>query len=245
MLDKRSNPDIQQVDDRRLPPAKPDSGLSPAGRTLLIAAISLSVWSAVMLGLVSAGALQIAPAIVLIFVAAIVLGVEVRRAQRRNPRRNRFGELTERRIETSDIAGLLEIEHASVREERRVLLAREFCRLASNALQPDPAQRTTWPDAETLASWRGQIALLAASAGDRSAEQLPIGRPVGNITDADLADAINTLRQYVDRLARLQRIATEDPEPVRQLIRDQSRLRALQDQIVSYLREPASNDSSP
>jgi hypothetical protein len=71
---------------------------------------------------------------------------------------------------------------------------------------------------------------------------LPPGRPPGNIADADLMDAIAALRQYVDRLSRMQRIATDDREPLRQLVRDQSRLRALQDQIVSQLREPTSDD---
>jgi hypothetical protein len=242
MLEKRRNPDIQEVDDQRLPPAKPGNGLSPVGRTLLIAVVALGVWTTVMIGLVSAGALQSAPAIVLIVLAAVVLGAEVRREQRRNPRRNRFGELTETHVEPSEIASLLEIEHASVREERRVLLAREFCRLASDALQPDPVARANWPPDETLASWRMQIALLEEGAVDPSAERLQPGRPPGNISDADLTDAIAALRQYVDRLSRMQRIATDDREPLRQLVRDQSRLRALQDQIVSQLREPTSDD---
>ena len=241
MLEKRGEPDVQPVKDERPTPAKPEKGLSPVGRTLLIAGISLAVWSAVMLGLVSAGAFQIVPAIVLIVLAAVVLGVEVKRAQGQEPRRNRFGELIERRVEPAGMDSLLEIEQASVREERRVLLAREFCRLASDALQPDPAARSTWPTAETLASWRAQIAMLEEGAVDPSAERLPPGRPPGNISDADLNEVIAALRQYVDRLARLQRIATVDPEPVRQLMRDQSRLRALQDQIVSRLREPTSD----
>jgi hypothetical protein len=242
MLEKRGNPDMQEVDDQRLPPAKLGNRLSPVGRTLLIAVVALGAWTAVMLGLVSAGALQIAPAIVLIVLAAVVLSAEVWRAQRRSARRNRFGELTETHIEPSEMAGLLEVEHASVREERRVLLAREFCRLASDALQPDPAEQATWPNAETLASWREQIAMLVGSAADRSAERLPIGRPVGNITDTDLSNAIDVLRQYVDRLSRLQRITTNDREPLRQLARDQSRLQTLQDQIVAKLSGPASDE---
>lgn len=244
MLEKRGDQELQPAQEQRPLPAQPGNRLTPLGRTLVIAAVALGVWTAVMLGLVSAGALQIAPAIMLIVLAAVVLGVEVRRVQRRGPRRNRFGELSGRGVEPSDLAGLLEIEHASVHEERRVLLAREFCRLASDALQPDPAARATWPDAETLASWRAQVSLLEGCATDRSAEQLPIGQPVGNITDADLIDAIEALRQYVDRLARAQRIATDDPEPLRQLTREQSRLRAVQDQIVSRLRQPSHNDVS-
>jgi hypothetical protein len=241
MLEKRDNRDLQPVEGETPAPLDARNGLSPVGRTLLIAVVSLGVWSAVMLGLVSAGALQLAPALVLILLAALVLGVEVKRAQGRAPRRNRFGEIAERRVEPAELGSLLEIEHASVLEERRVLLAREFCRLSEEALQAVPATPATWPGAETLASWRTQIAMLGESLNDSSAEQLPPGRPQGHITDSDLRDAIDTLHQYVDRLARLERIATHDPEALRQLARDQNRLRLMQDQIVSHLREPSSD----
>jgi hypothetical protein len=242
MLDTSGNTEIEPVEGG--PPAPLDSrnGLSPVGRTLLIAVVALCIWSAVMLGLVSAGVLKFAPALVLIVLAALVLGVEVKRVQGRAPRRNRFGELVQPPIEPAALGSLLEIEQASVREERRVLLAREFCRLSAEALQADPAAPATWPAAETLASLRSQIALLLRSSTDPSAVQLPPGRPQGHITDPDLSDAIDALQQYVDRLARLQRIPMHDPEPLRQLIRDQNHLRMLQDQIIARLREPTGDE---
>lgn len=242
MLEQRGNPEMQPVDDQQLPPARPAGGLPVVVRTALIAVILFGIWTAVMLGLVSAGALQTAPAVVLILLAVIVLGVEVARTWRGELRRNRFGESTERRIEQPELDRLLEIEQASVREERRVLLAREFCRLSALALQPDPAARTTWPPAETVASWRMQVAMLEESVSDPTVGRLPPGRPAGKISDADLSDAISALRQYVDRLSRMQRIETDDPEPVRQLTRDQSHLRVLQDQTIAQLREPTSNE---
>ncbi|HVX30902.1 MAG TPA: hypothetical protein VHA53_10510 [Nitrolancea sp.] len=242
MLDKPGNSEVQPVNPERPLPARPGNGRSPLGRTVPIAVISLAVWTAVMLGLVRAGALQIAPAIVLIVLAALVLGIEVKRAQGRGPRRNRFGEMTEHQLESPKLDGLLEIEQANLGEERRVLLAREFCRLSAEALQSDPAERATWPVAESLEALRQQITLLHSSATDPRSRQLPPGHPAGHLTDDDLRQAIEALTEYVDRLSRLRRIASHDPEPIRQLAREQRRLRELQDQIVSQLRQPTGDE---
>jgi hypothetical protein len=144
-------------------------------------------------------------------------------------------------IAPDDLQGLLEIERASVAEERRVLLARELNRLASEALRPDASERSSWPAPEQFASLRGQIAMLRASATDPRSRQLPVGSPVGHLTDADLTEAVQTLGDYVGHFDRMQSLHIDDREQTRILVRDRARLRALQDKIVRQLQEPATS----
>ena len=221
--------------------APANHALAPAARTLVVASVVGAAWAGLLLVLVVVNAISVVPALVLVVLATIVLAVEVRRSQSSNRGRNRFGDLPAGAIAQDDLQDLLEIERSTVAEERRVLIARELIRLTAEALRPDPAERSTWPTPEQFASLNNQIALLRSSASDRRAQQLPVGSPVGHLSDIDLSSAIQALGAYVLQLSRMQILAVDDPEQTRILVRDQSRLRTMQDTIVEQLREPAHN----
>jgi hypothetical protein len=207
-------------------------------RTLVVASVALTIWAGLLLILVVVNAIQLIPAVVLALLGLLVVLVEVRRAHSSERGRNRFGPVPVGAIPPVDLQNLLEVERANFGEERRALLARELSRLAREALQLEPEVRSTWPNPEGLASLRNQIELLRASSRDSSAQRLPIGSPVGHLTDADLAEATQALEVYVAHLARLQRLNVDDDEQTRLLIREQSRLRAMQDTIFRQLRQP-------
>ncbi|HVB64119.1 MAG TPA: hypothetical protein VNE17_05260 [Nitrolancea sp.] len=215
----------------------PGRDLSPFARTLVISSVVFATWTGLFVVLVVVNAINPVPALVLVVLAFIVLAVEVERS--RLSSRNRFGNPPEGVIAPVDMQSLLEIEQASLAEERRALIARELSRLAAVALRPDPTQRASWPTPEQFAALRDQIALLSASATDSRIQQLPVGTPVGHLTDADLTSAIHVLDAYVAHLSRMQRLDVHDREQTRILVRDQRQLQAVQDTIVGLLQEPA------
>ena len=215
----------------------PGQELSPFARTLVISSVVFATWTGLFVVLVVVNAINPVPALVLVVLALIVLAVEVERS--RLSSRNRFGNPPVGDIAPSDMESLLEIEQASLAEERRALIARELSRLAAVALRPDPTQRTSWPTPEQFAALRDQIALLSASAADSRTRQLPVGTPVGHLTDADLTGAIHVLDAYVAHLSRMQSLDVHDREQTRILVRDQRQLQTVQDTIVGLLQEPA------
>ena len=215
----------------------PARDLSPVARTLVISSVVFTIWTGLFVVLVAVNAINVVPALVLVILAFIVLAVEVERSRLAN--RNRFGNPPVGVVAPNDLASLLEIEQADLAEERRALIARELSRLAAAALEPDPTQRSSWPTPTQFAALRDQIALLSASAADSRMRQLPVGTPVGHLTDPDLAGAIQVLDAYVAHLSRMQSLDVYDSEQTRILVRDQSHLRAVQDTIVGLLQEPA------
>jgi hypothetical protein len=215
----------------------PKQALSPVARTLVISLVVLTIWTGLLVALVVVNAISPVPALVLVMLALMVLTVEVGRSHLSG--RNRFGNPPVGAIGPSDMQSLLEIEQASLAEERRALIARELSRLAAVALRPDPTLRTSWPTPEQFAALRNQIAMLRASAADSRTRQLPVGAPVGHLTDADLTGAVQALDAYVAHFARMQSLNVDDREQTRILVRDQSHLRAVQDTIVGLLQEPA------
>lgn len=207
-------------------------------QALVVASVALVIWAVVLGLLVIFNAIQLIPALVLGVLGLIVLAVELARARPADQSRNRFGPVPVGTIAPGDLQNLLEVERANFGEERRALLARELSRLAREALQLEPSARSTWPNPEGIAALRNQIALLRSSSSDPSARRLPVGSPVGQLTNADLAEATQALDVYVAHLSRLQRLNVDDDEQTRILLREQNRLRAMQDMIVGQLQQP-------
>jgi hypothetical protein len=138
-----------------------------------------------------------------------------------------------------DLYRLLEIERASGVEERQVLILREFNRLTQAALRPDPALPSSWPSVAELRAVRDQVRLLRSSALD------PASRPSIDTGEVDrpeltpLVDGIGVLEEYVNLLLRARLLGRGNLEMLRVLVRDQSRLRAMQDDFVSQLQNRA------
>ncbi len=140
-------------------------------------------------------------------------------------------------IAPHDLYQLFEIERATSPEERRVLIARELNRLTREALRPDPTLPNSWPSVADLTALRSQVRLLRSSLRDTSAS---IG-PEANISDLPsplmLTSGIQILDDYVNVLLRVRLLGHGDLEQMRILVRDQSRLRSLQEEFVGQFQE--------
>ena len=154
-----------------------------------------------------------------------------------NWHRRRTHDETTNGVRQHDLYRLFEIERATDAEERRFLIARELNRLTREALRPDPSQRATWPPVADLIALRDQVHLLRSSLND------PASSDFGSIDQPDvpspqaLRGGIDTLETYLRKFVRLQLIGREDLEQMRVLVRDQSRLRAMQDGIVEQIQQ--------
>ena len=151
--------------------------------------------------------------------------------------RNRTHGATTRGVRQHDLYRLFEVERANDPNERRVLIARELNRLTREALRPDPSQRASWPSVADLIALRDQARLLRSSLND------PVTSAAGSLDRSDvpsfraLRSGIDTLESYVNKFVRLRLIGNEDLEQMRVLVRDQSRLRAMQDGIVEQIQQ--------
>lgn len=143
----------------------------------------------------------------------------------------------ERRLEvpSDDMRRLLEIEEARGEDERRLLLAREFNRLATEACGPAPLDRAFWPDRQRLGVLRVEIGLLRASAVETPAA---LRAPQDEVVDyADLRVAIDSLRGYVGMMLALDGQEHPDPEYLRRLARERGRIQTVQDELLSRLQK--------
>lgn len=138
-------------------------------------------------------------------------------------------------IPQRDLRQLLEIEEARNPDERRLLLAREFGRLAPVALLVTPGDPSSWPSEPTLKRLRGEVQLLRSSAIDPVQHDLNVDDPNDPLSTEALRRAISDLQNYVDRLTTAGSAAEADLEQVRRLARDKGRLQASYDEIVEML----------
>jgi len=138
-------------------------------------------------------------------------------------------------IPQRDLRQLLEIEEARNPDERRLLLAREFGRLAPVALTVTPGDPSSWPNEKTLNRLRGEVQLLWSSAIDPVQHELNIDDPNDPLSTEALRRAISDLENYVDRMTAADSKSDPDLEQVRRLARDKGRLQASYDEIVELL----------
>ncbi len=150
-------------------------------------------------------------------------------------RRNRFGSGSGLNVAQYDLYRLFEIERAGSAEERRVLIVRELNRLTLEALRSDPMFRSTWPTAPELVAIRDQVRVLRSSLADAATNPPANDRSEHQSRRVLLGD-IDALERYVSQFLRVRLIGHDDLEQIRILVRDQSRLRAIQDQIVDQLQ---------
>ncbi len=171
-------------------------------------------------------------------VAMLVIGA-LWLAQRRIDSRRRRRGAHKGEVARHDLYRLFEIERASDPEERRVLIVREFNRLTLEALRPDPTIPDDWPAISVLKSLRDQISLLRASARDTATSSISQGSLKESPSTPALAAQIQTLEDYVNQLLRVRLLGQADLEQMRILVRDQSRLREMQDLVVGELQQSA------
>ncbi len=157
--------------------------------------------------------------------------------QYRVARRHLFGGHQDARVSQYDLYRLFEVERTTDLAERWVLIVREFNRLTLEVLRSDPALRPTWPTIPELKSIRDQLRLLQSSLKDPSMGTLPGVSRVGEPSPQALMSGIESLEAYVIRFLRVRLIGHDDLEQIRILVRDQNRIRSMQDEIVSQLQQ--------
>lgn len=144
---------------------------------------------------------------------------------------------TRRHSRPSEWRALLAIETAQSHPERRLLLMREFRRLATEALAVSPTNRRGWPRVGRLAALHRQARLLRTSATDRSVTFLPETLPDDHLTAEALAQAISVLTSYPALLTAVRRAPNWDLEVARVLMRERNRLELMTEQVMSLVRE--------
>lgn len=209
---------------------RPCPAAAPArstGFTVMVLAlvVAIGVWSAP--GLPLAGA---------IFALALATGALVLwHAGGPAPDRAGLDREVRRHSSEREWRGLLEVEEATSAGERRLLLAREFRRLAEEMLAIDPANLRAWPPAGRLSAVRRQANLLAGSAADQHVGYLPESRPDDPLTAERLTAAARTLAAYASLLQTVQPLDRWDLELLRVLTRERTRLQVAYDDVAETL----------
>lgn len=144
---------------------------------------------------------------------------------------------TRRHSRPGEWQALLDIERAHTAAERRLRLAREFRRIAAEALAAPPTDRRRWPRAGRLAALCRQASLLRASATDRAVAFLPEPLPEDRLSAEMLAEAIATLTGYLALLSAVRRAPGWDLEVQRVIVRERTRLEVAVDRVSSVLRD--------
>ncbi len=132
--------------------------------------------------------------------------------------------------------GLLELEEARSAPERRLLLIREFSHLAGDSLNANPARRRSWPSAERITALHTAATVLLSCAADQTGPRADGAEPDGPSDNDDLVTAIRTLVRYLALQQALQQAPVLDPEPMRLLAREHTRLRMTFDETTEWLR---------
>lgn len=138
-------------------------------------------------------------------------------------------------IPPAELRMLLEIEKARSAEERRLLLAREFGRLAPQVLAFDPESLQSRRDPKRVATLRDEASLLKASAIDPAAQSLPESNPGDPEAARELIKAIHDLERYATQLFTVQVQSDPDLNQIRVLVRERSRLQEHFDDFVARL----------
>lgn len=131
---------------------------------------------------------------------------------------------------------VLGIETARSAPERRLLIAREFSRLAQTALSASPTDRSTWLGAQDLNRLTHEAVLLQASASDPGAAFLPETDPGDALTAEQLRKSAQTLLDYVHLQARLASVPAVDAEETRVFMRERTHLQNVYDELVRELQ---------
>lgn len=148
----------------------------------------------------------------------------------------RAGAILHRKQAGSGWNGLLELEESGSPEERRLLLIRGFTHLAGDALAGNPANRRSWPsEARINALHAAASSLLACAIDQNAAYPVETGRGTATENDA-LVAAIRTLLGYLALQQALQQSPVLDPEPMRLLAREHTRLRIAFNETTEWLR---------
>lgn len=132
--------------------------------------------------------------------------------------------------------GLLELEETGSAAERHLLLIREFTHLASDALTTSPSKRRSWPHAERIATLHSAAMVLLSCATDQANVNSNGTEADNTPVNAALITAIQTLVRYLALQQALQQAPVLDPEPMRLLAREHSRLRMALDETTEWLR---------
>lgn len=144
---------------------------------------------------------------------------------------------TRRHSRPAEWQALLDIERAQTAPERRLRLAREFRRIAAEALAAPATDRRRWPRPGRLAALCRQAKLLRASATDRSVGFLPETLPDDRLSAEVLAEAIHTLTGYLALLAAVRRAPSWDLEVQRVVVRERTRLEVALERVNSVLMD--------
>ena len=141
-------------------------------------------------------------------------------------------------IPEGDLRRLLEIEEAQSGSERRLLLAREFSRVAEGTLAASPSSLESWPDPRKVATLRAEARFLLASATDSTAAALPNSPVADPVPAAELTTALHALDAYLRRLEAIPR-SEANLEALRILTRDRGQIQSAYDRIVQALTGPS------
>lgn len=145
-------------------------------------------------------------------------------------------------IPAADLRGLLEIEQAQSGSERRLLLAREFSRVAELALAGSPRSLETWPDARRVATLRAEARFLLASATDVTAVRLPESPLDDALSASELTAHIRGLDGFLRRLEAVPR-SEASLEALRILTRDRGQVQASYDRVVQAITAPTTSST--
>ena len=138
-------------------------------------------------------------------------------------------------VPTDDLRRLLEIEETPSGAERRLLLSREFNRLATEICGPAPLDRASWPDRQRLSVLQEEVDLLRASAADTPAA---LAAPdAGVLAGSALRSVIDDLQHYAELMMAIQSASRTDPRRLRLMARERGRIQSVQDELIERLQE--------
>lgn len=153
------------------------------------------------------------------------------------------GERNQHQRQERERRRLLEVERARSADERRLLIAGELRRLATEALSAQPSDRRSWPTGERLRELQHQAGVLYASATDVAPAYIleadsVADRDAGSdrLTREALATAIDILRRYLGLLLALRDTSAWDLESARIVTRERTRLELAVEDIDQRIR---------
>lgn len=141
-----------------------------------------------------------------------------------------------RRAKEEQYRRLLEVERATTAQERCLLLAREFGRLAGDALGIDPSDRSTWPLLNQLQDLQRQAHVLLSSATDSQVYLPPGPADAGGLSQETLVAAIQELTQYLDLVSKQRALTSLSPEHLRVWARDRGNLQRIYDEVLRQMQ---------
>ena len=211
---------------------------SPA-RPRAVPALGAGLFAAVaLLAAGIAALLDLAPIVPLTLTLVAAVGtITVARAAGQAEALPSLDRETRRHSRPAEWQALLDIERAQTAPERRLRLAREFRRIAAEALAAPVTDRRRWPRPGRLAALCRQAKLLRASATDRSVGFLPETLPDDRLSAEVLAEAIHTLTGYLALLAAVRRAPGWDLEVQRVVVRERTRLEVALERVNNVLRD--------